>query len=109
MHDTVVHWRNRSSRYGLRSSFGAVFVAQESGNKSAYGKTHANNGQREPRNLINIKCFKCQKFGHFFNKCPNWANTGKTHANVGTKEASDYNLDRLVSTLKIDVDADYLF
>ena len=45
----------------------------------------------------------------FAKNCPKRAKIGKTHANVGTKEISEYNMDKLMSTLEIDSDADYLF
>ena len=47
-------------------------------------------------------CFWCHKFGHFSNKCPNGAK-------VVTKDASNDNVEKLISTLEIDTDADYLF
>ena len=56
-----------------------------------------------------IKYFRCQEFGHFSNKCPNVAKVGETHTNVSTEETSHDNMDRLISTLEIDANADYLF
>ena len=102
MQDTIVCCRNRAARYGLRTPPGAVIFVQDNYDDSANGETHSHNGQREPQYLSKVKCFRCQKFGHFVNKGPNGAKTGETHENVGAKEASDDNMDRLTSTLEID-------
>ena len=109
MHNTIVHWRHRAARYGLRASPGAVVFTQDNTYGLNSGKMHANNGQRYPRDLSKVKCFRCQEFGHFSNKCPNEAKIGETHANVGTKDMSGSDMDRLMSTLEIDIDADYFF
>ena len=108
MHDTIFHWRNRSDLYKLSAPPGAVVFAQESENEPANGYTHAANGQKEPH-LSKVKCFKDQKNFYLSNNCPNRANTGKTHANVGTKEASNNDMNGLMSTIEIDADADYHF
>ena len=70
---------------------------------------HANDGEREPMDLRKVKCFKFQQFGHFTNKCSNRSKIGETHANVGTEEMSNNNMDGLMSTLEIDADADHPF
>ena len=109
MDNTIVHWQNRAARYGLYAPPGAVVFAQDNNDGTTSGKTHANNGQRELRDLSKFKCFKFQEFSHFSNKCPNGDKIGDMHANVGTKETSDDNMDGLMSNLDIDSYASYLF
>ena len=46
MHNTIVHWRHRAARYGLRASPGAVVFTQDNTYGLNSGKMHANNGQR---------------------------------------------------------------
>ena len=86
MHDTIVHWRNRAARYGLRAPPDGVVFAQDNNDGATSGKVHANGGQKELMELSKDSCFKFQEFGHFANKCLNRAKIGKTHANVITKK-----------------------
>ena len=86
MHDTIVHWRNRAARYGLRALPGDAVFAQDNNDGATSEKMHANVGQKELRDLSKFKCFKFQEFGHFANKCPDGAKIDKTHANVITKK-----------------------
>ena len=55
MQDTIVHWRNFAARYSLRAPPGAVIFAQDNNNNPASGEMHANDGQREPRDLSKVK------------------------------------------------------
>ena len=68
MNDTIFYWRNCAACYNLRASPGAIILAQDNNNEPASGKTHTNDGQREPMDLSKVKCFKCQEFFHLANK-----------------------------------------
>ena len=67
---------------------------------------HTNDGQKDPRDLSKVNCFRCQKFAHFAKKRPNGSKTVKTHASVNAKETTNDNMDRLMSSLKMGTDAD---
>ena len=58
MHDTIVHWQNRAAYYGLHTHPGAGVFTQSNNNGPTSGKTHAKDGQRDPRDLSNVNCFK---------------------------------------------------
>ena len=109
MHDNIVHWWNRTAKNGIGAPPGTIVSAQDNDDDLSNGKMHTNDNHREPWDLSKVKCLRCQNFGYFANKCPNRAKTGKTHTNIGTKEAPDKNIDEIVSTLKIDSNTDYLF
>ena len=61
------------------------------------------------RTLVRSSAPNAKSLVIFFNKCPNGTKIGKTHANVGTEETSDDDMGGLMSTLEIDIDADYFF
>ena len=109
MHDTIVHWRNDANCYSLRAPPGAVIFAQDNDCGPTSGKMNANDVNMDPMDLRKVKCLKYQEFVHFDNKCPNGSKIVETHANVGTEETSNNDMDGLMSTFKIYVDADYLF
>ena len=82
---------------------------QDKKDDSDNGETHTNDVHRETRELRKVKCFRCQEFGYFYNKCPNGANVRDTHTNAGTKETSINDMEGLMPTLEIDAGTDYLF
>ena len=55
MHNTIVHWQDRASCYGIHMPPDAIFFVQDNDDDSSKGKTHANTVQREPQDLSKVK------------------------------------------------------
>ena len=61
-----------SSRTSDEENFSLAGKGKKSKGKKAQGKTESSqNGGKEKKDLIKIKCFHCHEFRNYATKCPN--------------------------------------